>query len=885
MRIILTHEQADFDALASQYAAHLLDPEFIPVLPNRMNRNVRAFLTIYGSEFPYLEQRDLTSGESIDTVCLVDTQSMITVKGISTQTKVHIVDHHPRREDISSSWTSTIEELGATTTILIEELRRRDGRLSMIEASLLLLGIYEDTGSLTYSRTTARDLQAAAYLLDQGASLMIVNDFLNHPLSPEQQHIYDSLRHAAKVLQIHGHKIIAAYGDATSVPEELSTIAHKLRDLLDPDAIVLLLQTRSGVQLIARSSSDHIDVSEIAAYFGGGGHDRAAAALIREQTLQQVSEEFERILPQYVHPAVTVAEIMSGQPQILSPDTLASEALERMVRFGYEGYPVVENGKVIGLLTRRAVDRAVSHKLNLTASSLMSPGDIHVQPTDSIEHLQRVMVDTGWGQIPVLDSKTGLILGIVTRTDLFKILTRQMKRAFPVNLSDQLSQRLPAHRLMLLREIADLAHKKHIPVYVVGGFVRDLLLDRPSLDFDIVVEGDAISLAKALVNRFGGRITTHTRFGTAKWYPEKNNTMLGALIPEETTNNVPEISTELPEFVDLISARTEFYEEPTALPTVVHSSIKLDLHRRDFTINTLALRLDGTHYGELYDYWGGLNDLRVGLVRVLHSLSFVDDPTRMLRAVRYEGRYGFQIEARTLRLLREALPLVDRVSGERLHSELEHILDEQNSSKMLSRLESLGLLKTIHASLKYDQAVERRLRTLPVSPPDSEWGLSGHAWNEQQHKLAFMLWLLPLDEEEAQGLLSRLNYPQQEARAILAAIKLSCSLNSLAKLPIFDIVTQLDEYRPLVIFANYLCAVDTEIKTMLENYLKHWRKVRPMINGHDLRRLGLAPSPVYREILNGLRKAWLEGRIVSAAQEQELLDELLFSGSDNMKTN
>ncbi len=162
---------------------------------------------------------------------------------------------------------------------------------------------------------------------------------------------------------------------------------------------------------------------------------------------------------------------------------------------------------------------------------------------------------------------------------------------------------LPAARLALLKTVASQAHELHQAAYIVGGFVRDLLLDRPSQDFDVVVEGDAISLGQALSQRFGGRIVAHGRFGTAKWWIANQRDALAASLD----NGLLLDARDLPESLDLISARTEFYEYPTALPTVERCSIKLDLHRRDFTINTMAVRLDGRHYGELYDYWGGLN--------------------------------------------------------------------------------------------------------------------------------------------------------------------------------------------------------------------------------------------------------------------------------------
>ena len=229
--------------------------------------------------------------------------------------------------------------------------------------------------------------------MDQGASLKVAGDFLNHPLSSEQQIIYDQLRSDAETLKIHGHTIVIASGHAEDLDEELSSLAHKLRDLLEPDALILIITTRSGVQMIARSTSDLIDVGQIMSEFGGGGHDRAAAALIKNMGIEEVRDELKRKLKDFVRPSTTVAEIMSYGLRFLTPDILAGEAAELMQRYGYEGYPIVDQGKVVGLLTRRAVDRAQAHKMNLTAVSLMDAGNVSVKPSDSIETLQKVMTE------------------------------------------------------------------------------------------------------------------------------------------------------------------------------------------------------------------------------------------------------------------------------------------------------------------------------------------------------------------------------------------------------------------------------------------------------------------------------------------------------------
>ena len=879
MQIILTHEQADFDAIASLLGAHHLNEKAIPVLPRRMNRNVRAFLTLYGAELPFVDPRDL-SGEMVKSITLVDTQSLISVKGVSEDVNVHVIDHHPLRDDLPPGWVITVANTGANTTLFVETLRERDRVLSMVHATLLLLGIYEDTGSLTYDRTTARDLRAASFLLEQGASLQIAADFLNHPLSARQQELYERLKDSSETHDIHGNTIVIAYGDTQGMDEELSSIAHKLRDLFDPDALFLLVATRSGVQLIARSLNDSIDVGEIAAIFGGGGHERAAASLIKEGDLDGSMATLKKILPGMVRPAITVAQIMSREPQILSIDTPVSEALLRMQRFGYEGFPVVKDGKLVGLLTRRAVDRAMAHKLNLTAQSLMEAGDHTVLSDDSIERLQKLMTETGWGQVPVVDSDSGEIIGIVTRTDLLNTLTPQPKIPSRRNLAERLEKVLPPGQLALLKETASVAYDQQAALYIVGGFVRDLLLDRPSLDFDLVVEGDAINLARSLARKNGGRVTSHARFGTAKWHLPENWLMKLDAADKPASNTIGADSFHS---LDLISARTEFYTYPTALPTVQRGSIKLDLHRRDFTINTLALRLDGNHYGELHDYWGGLTDLRQGLVRVLHSLSFVDDPTRILRAVRFEQRFNFSIEERTLQLMNEAVSLLDRVSGDRIRHELDHILIEERVAQIIERLDQLNLLKAIHPELVWDAWLNAKVGSIVILEPEQHWDFKDAKGLSWRRDLIYILWLLRLPFGHAQSVISRLRFSATLTEKILAARTLWTNLDRLADTSPSGAVGMLADVRPLALYATYHASDSPEIRRVIERFITQWRFVSPSIDGHNLQRRGIPPGPIYRTILNKLRDGWLDGEIQNVDQENKLIEKILQEFSQTTK--
>jgi tRNA nucleotidyltransferase (CCA-adding enzyme) len=869
MHLILTHEQADFDGTAALLAAKLLQPQALAVLPRRLNRNVRAFLTLYGDTIPFTEPGDVPRGP-VDRVTLVDTQSLPSIKGTSAATRVHVVDHHPAASSHDPAWTADLQPLGSTTTLLVEALQEASLTLDTVAATLLLMGIYEDTGTLTYAGTSSRDLLACAWLLEQGASLAIADDFLNNPLSPEQRRLYDRLLDSAETHTVQGLSIVIACGTAEGMQDEVSTLAHKLRDLFDPAGLFVIVALDGSVQLVARSTTDAVDVGRLAEHFGGGGHNRAAAALIRGRRPEDVRDELLQLLETAIRPARTVGEIMSREPQLLAPTVRVSEAAERMQHFGHEGYPVVESGRVVGLLTRRAVDRAMSHAMGARpVSSVMEVGGVVVSPVDSVQHLQRVMIQHDWGQVPVADPETGEIIGIVTRTDLLRTLAAEAIGAKPASLAPRLETALSPERLALLRLAASQAEAQGDAIYIVGGFVRDLVLGLPSVDFDLVVEGDAIALARGLAAAHGGRVSSHTRFGTAKWHLDLRHAALLRAIGAR--DGAP---LDLPASLDLVSARTEFYTHPTALPSVQRGSIKLDLHRRDFTINTLALRLDGRHYGELLDPWGGGRDLNDRAIRVLHSISFIDDPTRMLRAARLEQRLRFTIEPRTLELMQQAIPMLDRVSGERLRDELGLVLEETCAGAIMTRLDGLGLLRAIHPSLGWDSWLEARLSDLRAFRPPEAWQLHEPP---QLERLFYALWLGRLDANQVAVVCDRLHFPLSTRAVVVDANRL---VHAIPRWPTgiapSDAVRRLEDAGEESLLAAWLALADSpQAREIVTSYLVKWRRVTPVTDGQSLRELGLPPGPAYSRILSTLRAAWLDGQLENSDQERELLRTLL----------
>ncbi|HOQ98786.1 MAG TPA: CBS domain-containing protein [Anaerolineae bacterium] len=866
--VILTHDNTDFDALASLLAAAKLYPEAAPVVPARLNRNVREFLSLYGDALPFVEARALPK-RHVSLAILVDTQSASPVRGMDAATQLLAIDHHPRSAALPATAAYEGEPLGATTTLLVERLRTAEVGLSVVEASLLLLGIYEDTGSLTYQGTTPRDLEAAAWLLAQGADLAIVERFLRTPLAAEQQALYTRLVNDAEFLRVQERSIVIAAVRLERYVEELATLAHKLVDLFDPDACFLLAEYERNVQVIARSTTDAIDVGALLRQMHGGGHPKAAAAVVPESSLGAVRERLLDLLRIHVQPAVTVAQVMSYGVHTLSPNLTIAEANARMRRYGHEGFPVVEGGRLVGVLTRSEIDRALHHNLGAApVRAYMRAGAVSVGPNDPIAEVQRIMMEHGLGQVPVVDG--GRVLGIVTRTDLIKLWSAPPRPSRQAQIADLLGQTLPAPLLELLLAARDEANDLGYSLYVVGGFVRDLLLGQPTLDLDLVVEGNAIALARRLAARLGGQMRSHGRFGTAK-----------LILPEERP-------AEQPASLDFVTARTEFYAHPTALPQVERSSIKQDLYRRDFTINTMAICLDRARYGELLDYYGGERDLREGLVRVLHSLSFVEDPTRMLRAVRFEVRLGFQLEDRTEELLRGALDLLDRVSGDRLRHELLAILREPAPERAWARLGDLGILQRLSPALHADGWAAEKLRALRRCC--NGWGrrraagevLVGAAWPEVAsghvacELVALAILTMRLRQPELAALNSRLMVPRNEAGLLKEAAQLYRLLPQLTQdMSGSALATLLRPFSEGALFAGWVIADDPLARDQLLRYQCQLRLVRPTIDGRRLRELGLKPGPSYRHILDALRDARLDGLVSSEEEEEALLQRLV----------
>ncbi len=862
MEVITSHTNADFDALASMVAAKKLYPEAKLVFPGSQEKSMRDFFlesAFYALEIERLKNVDV---ESITRLIIVDNRTpgrlgklarALQRPGVS----VHIYDHHPQADGDIKGEKEIIEQVGATTTIMVELLRQKGLPVSALDATIFALGIYEETGSLTFVSTTERDVQAVAFLLSNGAQLNIVADFISRELTAEQISILNNLIESAKSYDINGVRVVISVLSVPQFIPDLANLAHKIRDMDSLDVLFLVVQMGDKTHVIGRCRIPQVNVGIVLEELGGGGHATAASAVVKDMTYLQTRERLIDLLRRHVKPGPVTGDIMTAPVKTIPYGSTIAEAGELMTRFSVNVLPVLRNGSFQGIISREIVQKALFHGLGMQkAEEFMTIGGQVASPDMPMSRVERIMIDEHQRFLPVLDG-SGALVGAITRTDLLRSLHEERLADVPETEETSLrssrtvkgliEERVPPEVREALRQIGEVADGSGFPVYLVGGIVRDLFLRGPNLDVDIVVEGDGITFAGMLVKRIGGRMKTHQKFGTAV-----------AVLPSGLK-------------IDIATARLEYYESPAALPTVELSSIKKDLYRRDFTINTLAVRLNRTRYGELIDFFGGFRDIKDKTIRVLHSLSFVEDPTRVLRAIRFEQRFDFHLSKHTQNLIKSAvaMELFNRLTGERIYTELVLMFSEAEPVKALRRMKELDLLQFIHHGLKGSAELEGLFvsigetlswfRLLYLDIPVEKWFIY------------FMGLFDRLKDTAAEEALERLAVPARIRLRIKQArvrtrevLYLFYKEQQLPSSRVYDLLAPLDVEALLLMMAK---AKQETAKKYISLYLTHLRNVKIMLSGDDLKNLGLPAGPRYRKLLAELLDAKLDGLVRNREEE------------------
>jgi tRNA nucleotidyltransferase (CCA-adding enzyme) len=857
--VITTHINADFDALSSMLAASKLYPEATLVFPGSQEKNLRNFFissVSYLFNFAKVKQIDL---DHIKRLILVDTRQKSRIGKFARladnkDVEIHIYDHHPDSSDDVRGDVEVIRRTGSATAILTRLLREKKILVTPDEATIMCAGIHEDTGSFTFSSTTGEDYEAAAWLARQGADHNIISDMLTRELTIEHLWLLNDLTRSAAARVINGLEVTITKVITDEYIADFAVLVHKYMEMENLNVVFALAQMDDRIYLVARSRIDEVNAAEIARAFGGGGHPQAASATIKDQTLIQVERSLNALLDTRINPVRSALDMMSSPViQIGSTETV-KRAAELMTRYNINVLLVVNDEILQGYITRQVVEKAVFFGLGeLCVHEYMNIEFSTVRPDASLKEIQELIIRGRLRILPVVEN--GKALGVITRTDLLTILlgnpetpefVYDAKKNAPLvrkkNMAAIIGDRLPKHLVELLKDFGKIADTLGYHAYLLGGLVRDIFLKHENLDVDIVIEGDGIEFAREFARHHEARVRSHRKFGTAV-----------LIFPDDFK-------------VDVATARIEYYETPGASPIVETSSLKLDLYRRDFTVNTLAVKLNQKHYGTLIDYFGAQKDIKEKVLRVLHNLSFVEDPTRMLRAVRFEQRFGFKIGKLTLSLLKNAVKMnwMDGIASHRIFAEFKLILKEPDPLQAINRMNELQMLKFISPDIQLTQQLQDLLgeirevivwyRLLYLEERLEPWKIYWYGLASPLNAAAFNR----LTRE--MGINQKAPHLREAGERLLDALFKFDGTNY----QLYRLLLPYDTETLLYLMAK---ARNEKMKRLISFYFTRLKGTKTLIHGRDLLQMGLKAGPVFKEIFDSLLEARLNNLIKTRDDE------------------
>ncbi len=882
--LVTCHSNADFDAFAAMLAAARLYAPCDLLFPGSQEKNLNALFEecrdkagslVEGCRF--VEQSAVQSAGYTQLI-VVDTRQRSRLQHVwpiidNPGIRLEVWDHHPDTSDDIHAHITHYSPVGAVTTMLVFRLRDKGYTLPPMTATLLGMGLYSDTGSFSYSSTTSEDLEAGAWLLRQGMDINTISDKLAFDMTRTHVQTLNSLLESAQAYTFNGEQVVLAETTLEQYLGDFAYLAHKLMEMEKFSVLFAIGRMDDRIQVVARSRTGAINVGAVCQALGGGGHVYAASASIKNKSLSQVRDALLNALYMQQSGEKKAADYMSAPAIGIEEGKTLREADELMMHFSLKSVPVFARGTrhCVGILSDKIAQRSQAHGLaDEIIDDYMVRRFSSLPKEASLREVTNVIVGEHQRLVPIVDGEE--TIGVVSRTDLIGIFAAEpgrmdedVQRSREVknrNMPKMLKNQVPASIHSLLSLAAELGREHGIPVYVVGGFVRDLLLKTPNSDIDLVVEGDGLAFASLLAEKLHGRARNHDKFLTSC-----------VLYTDENGHEAR---------VDVASTRLEYYESPAAMPTVEHSSIKMDLYRRDFTINALALRLDTEPMGQLEDFFGGQKDIKDKVIRVLHTLSFVEDPTRILRAIRFEKRYGFRLGAATEKLIRNALSmhLLDKISPSRIFHEYESVCNEEQALSILCRLHELGILQNLHPLLAFNGSTTQSLtrcskilawyRMLYLDVEVKNW------------IVYFMSMTAGLNYNDALLCFRRLGLPEackkqvmqgrEQAKNARPALRRLFAKQTPSPSMVCEAVSRLPMEALLWVLAE---ETNPEIRRTLSRYITTWRTMTADITGKDLKKLGLEAGPAVGRILHELLVAKLDHEADTPPRQYELARKLV----------
>ena len=859
MEIIVGHQHTDFDGLAAMVAAKKLYPEAKAVFPGRVQDPVKDFMALYKDEVEILYLSDIDL-DKVTKVIIVDTAEKSALGELSKklnleEIEIIVYDHHPHspKDWINYDYS---QEIGASVTILIEEIIEKKIELNPLEATICALGIYADTGSLTYDMTTAKDVKAVSYLLEFGANLEIIRQFLEEALNAEQQKILDNLLENRNIIEIDGIQINIFSYEQKQYVTGLNNITEKIKDIYNLESVFVIVKMGKKVQLIGRSNDDAVDVGEICELMGGGGHQGAGAAQLKSN-ISEVKEKLKNILENNIEPLERVNSIMSTPVRTISPDTNIKEAQEFMEKYGHNGVVVCDGKRISGIFSRRDLDKVKGHNLmHAPVKGYMSKNVITINYDDSIKNAQELMVKYNIGRLPVIKDKK--LVGIVTRSD---ILGSYFERETPhqyqnrygsslvsierkvIDIKDKLNY-FPERILKLLKTAGQIAEQENSKLFLIGGMIRDLMLGRDNYDLDLVLEGDLKDFLDHFSKEIDAKISYNEQFGTA------------------SINLNSKFS------IDFATSRKEEYLNSGALPRVEKTNILEDLFRRDYTVNALALSLNPDDWGKLYDFFSAREDLQKRQLKALHRFSFLDDPTRIIRGVRLALDLDFRFEDETKKLIKEALKLGDfnELSSARVFKELKILFEGRFDEDIVNLIKEFPIFKLIDNNFEFKEKYKETF--LNIKSYIRKYRKLGYNINKELLFMAIFFNDISVEKYKDLNLTAReRNIFNIDVNKVIG--KLSRDIN---KVEITKIISNIKKEELLYVLS---VTNNEKLKENVDLYYEELRHVNINIDGHDLIEMGVKPGPEIKEILQKVWKKKLNKEIETEEEERKFVSNLI----------
>lgn len=856
MKLIVSHGNCDLDAFSSMIAAWLLFPEARICLTGASDEVVQRIIKDHHEKFNLIKEKNVKP-EELEFVIMVDNSNFNRIgkigKYLRQNEKLPVIcyDHHQEKIDDKRFLFVKQENTGSCVSVILDDLIERNIEINPFYATILALGIYEDTGSFLTVNTTQKDFSAMAFLFSIGASVMMIKKYIKPQFTAEQIQLMNELINNLEKVEILGIEVCFLTISYKDTRQSISMLLQNIRQSENLPCIFCIARHENQILIIGRSDYSFVPVNKILRTFGGGGHPSSGSATVHNIEVSAIQTILYEIIEKFIRRFGTVQEFMSSHVECVNSDISILEAVRILSNLNIGALIVKKNNQLFGIITKKDISKAMLQKIeHIAIEDFVSTDLLTISPDSSVYKAQELMLEKDIGRLPVV--RDGQLCGIISRRDLLFAQNKVKLSAYQDNFDNvqsKMKMEIKEETLTELHKIGIVADSVNTRAYIVGGFVRDLLMNRESYDFDIVLEMDAIDFAKILHRKFGYNYVFFPKFRTA-------------------IVNIPVLGK-----IDLVTARYEYYQSPGETPVISGSSLKNDLFRRDFTINSMAIQINQKGFGRLIDYFNGRRDIQLGIVRVLNNMSFSDDPTRILRAIRFEQRFNFKIDQKTFYLLQKAVSgnTLNLVAVERTQQEIIKACYETVPSRFFQRLHELGILKKLNPNLKFDNYKEtlfleglKRINWFRENFPDeeiSDWVIY----------LAIMTSDLSLRTKTKIAV--NLKFPKLLVKTFEAFHDLTSSMDKIKDQQLTDgeLTEILRNYSMEVLFV-FLCIPEWEsLKNRVLLFIKTWRFVESELSGKDIIQFGFESGKVIGFLKNQLIKLRIDKIITSKDQEYQFL--------------